>query len=113
MSEEFAATVTVKVRPEKLEVFKALSSEVMDAMSKEKEFKHTWVHTLVDDPYTFFAYEGWACSLDHFMRELMNKPYRRRFEAELESMTVGERKIQIFNYVASYPGRSASEKPAG
>ena len=104
MSEGFAGTVTIKVKPEKVELFKTLAREVGDAMSQEPEFDHAWVHTLVDDPMTFFVYEAWACSLEYFMEHLRNKPYRHRFEAELDSMSVGEREIVILDYVASYPG---------
>lgn len=104
MSEGFAGYVTIKVLPEKLEQFKALATEVGDAMSKEKEFDHAWVHTLVDDPHTFFVYEAWSCSLEYFMTELRNKPYRHRFEAELDSMTTEPREIVILDNFASYPG---------
>lgn len=104
MSEGFAGTVTIKVKPEKVELFKELATEVGDAMSQEPEFKHAWVHTLADDPTTFLVYEAWSCSFEYFMEELRNKPYRHRFEAELESMTIGEREIVILDYVISYPG---------
>ena len=104
MSDGFAGIVTVKLKPEKVEQFIALATEVGDAMSKEKEFKHAWVHTLADDPTTIIVYEAWLCSYDYFMDELRNKPYRHRFESELEDMAIGERKIEILDYIISYPG---------
>lgn len=104
MSEGFAGYVMFKVKPEMLEQFKALATEVGDAMSKEPEFDHAWVHTVVDDPTRFFVYEAWSCSLEYFMKELRNKPYRHQFEAALESMTTEERNIVILDYFASYPG---------
>lgn len=104
MSDGFAAIVTIKVKPEIVDHFMALSAEVGNAMSKEKEFKHAWVHTLADDPTKFFVYEAWSCSYDYFMKELRNKPYRDRFETEIGNMAFEERKIEILNYVLSYPG---------
>lgn len=112
MSDGFAGIVTIKLKPEKVEQFKAMATEVGDAMSKEKEFKHAWVHTLADDPTTIVVYEAWSCSYDYFMAELRNKPYRHRFEAELDSMTLEARKIEILDYVLSWPGSDALVNPA-
>ena len=104
MSDGFAAIVTVKLKPEMVEHFIAIATEVGDAMSKENEFKHAWVHTLADDPTKIIVYEAWSCTYDYFMRELWNKPYRRRFEAEIGDIAFEERKIEILNYAISYPG---------
>ena len=104
MSEGFAGIVTIKLKPGKVEQFIELASEVGDAMSNEKEFKHAWVHTLADDPDTIVVYEAWSCTYDYFMSELRNKPYRSRFEAELGGLSLGERKIEILNYAIAYPG---------
>ena len=104
MSEGFAAIVTVKLKPEMVEQYIAIATEVGDAMNKEKEFKHAWVHTLADDPTTIIVYEAWSCTFEYFMKELWNKPYRGRFEAEIGNMAAVERKIEILNYAISYPG---------
>ena len=104
MSDGFAGIVTIKLKPDKVDQFIDLATEVGDAMSKEKEFKHAWVHTLADDPTTIVVYEAWSCTYDYFMKELRNKPYRSRFEAELGDMSFGERKIEILNYAINYPG---------
>lgn len=105
MSEGFAGTVTIKVKPGKVELFKTLAGEVGDAMCKEPEFAHAWVHTKADDPLTFVVYEAWSCSYEYFMEHLRNKPYRHRFESEIDSFAT-EREIVILDYVASYPGVS-------
>lgn len=104
MSSGFAAIVSVKLKPEMMERYLALASEVGEAMSQEEEFKHAWVHTLADDPTTVVVYEAWSCTIEYFMRELMTKPYRHRFEAELGDMSSVERRIEILNYAISYPG---------
>ena len=104
MSNGFAGIVTFKLKPGMVEKCMAMATEVGDAMSKEKEFRHAWVHTLADDPTTIVVYEAWSCTYEYFMKEVRNKPYRVRFEAEIGNMTIGERKIEILNYVASYPG---------
>ena len=104
MTEGFAGYVRINVKPEMLEQFKELAIEVGDAMSKEPEFEHAWVHTVAGDPHAFFVYEAWSCSLEYFYEELRNKPYRHRFEAALESMTTAEREIVILDNFAAYPG---------
>ena len=104
MNDGFAAIVTVKLKPELVEQYLTLAAEVGDAMSKEKEFKHAWVHTLVGDENTIIVYEAWSCTYDYFMKELWDKPYRNRFEAEIGNMAFEQRKIEILNYALSYPG---------
>lgn len=104
MSEGFAGIVTVRIKPGSVEHFLEVAKEVGDAMSQEKEFKHAWVHTLAEDPNTIVVYEAWSCSYEYFMRELRNKPYRSRFEAEIGNLAYGERKIEILDYVLNYPG---------
>ena len=105
MSDGFAGIVTIKLKPGKVQQFIDLATEVGDAMSKEPEFKHAWIHTQAEDPTTIVVYEAWACTYEHFMEELRNKPYRARFEAELGDMSVGERRIEILNYAVSWPGQ--------
>ena len=104
MSDGFAATVTIKFKPGKVQRYLELATKIGDAMSKEDEFKHAWIHTLAGDPDTIIIYEAWSCSYDHFMKDLVNRPYRAEFEAELGEMSVGERKIDILNYALSWPG---------
>jgi quinol monooxygenase YgiN len=104
MSDGFAGIVTVKLKPGMAEQFIAIAREVGDAMSKEKEFERAWVHTRADDPDIIVVYEAWSCTYDYFMKELRNKPYRDRFEAEIGNMATAERKIEILNYAISYPG---------
>ena len=106
MTEGFAAIVTLKARPASLDQLKARLSEIGTAMSQEQEFKHAWVHALADDPNTVLIYEAWSCSFEYFMDNLFTRPYRHDYEAELTDMLREERKIEIFNYVQSYPGRS-------
>lgn len=105
MSDGFAAIVTVKLKPEMVDRYLALATEVGDAMSREEAFKHAWVHTRLDDPTTIIVYEAWACSYEDFMRDLWNAPYRSRFETELGSMAFEDRKIEILEYAISYPGQ--------
>ena len=104
MSDGFAAIVTVKLKPEMVEKYLEVATEVGEAMSQEKEFKHTWVHTRADDPTTIVVYEAWSCSYDYFMEHLWKARYRGRFEAEIGDMAYEERRIEILNYVLSYPG---------
>lgn len=104
MSQGFAGTVTIKLKSEKVEQFRALATKAAEAMSKEQECKQVLVHTLVDDPTTFFVYEAWSCSYEYFVNELRNKPYRHELNAVLGRMTVEERKVALLDYVASYPG---------
>ena len=104
MSEGFAGIVTIKLKPEKVEQFKALAIEAADAMSKEKQFKHAWIHSQANDPMTIVVYEAWSCTYDYFVKELRIKPYRHRLNALLDSMTPEERTFAILDYVASYPG---------
>ena len=106
MTTGFAAIVTLKVKPENLEHFKARLSEIGAAMSQEKEFKHAWVHAMAEDPTTIVIYEAWNCSVEYFMNNLFKRPYRQDYEAELTYMLREERKIVIADYVQSYPGRS-------
>lgn len=105
MTEGFAAVVTLKVKPDQLDRFTARLSEIGRAMSQEKEFKHAWVLALAEDPTTITIYEAWSCDVGYFMDNLMSKPYRHDYEAELGDMLREDRKIEIFNYVQSYPGR--------
>lgn len=104
MSQGFAGIVTIRLKPESIERFKAMAIEAAEAMSKEKEFKHAWVHTVVGDPTTLFVYEAWSCSYDYFVKELRTKPYRHQLNAALDGMTPEERQFAILDYVASYPG---------
>lgn len=105
MTAGFAAIVTLKVMPGKVEKLLSRLAEIGEAMSHEKEFSHAWVHSLAEDPTTIVIYEAWLCDVDYFMNNLFTKAYRHTYEAELAEMLREERSIEIFDYVQSYPGR--------
>lgn len=104
MSDGFAGFVTMKVQADKVDQFRALAIEVADAMSKEKGFERASVHTFADDPTTFFIYEAWSCSYDHFVAEIRNRSYRLKFNELIDSMSSEDRKVALLNNVASYSG---------
>ena len=113
MDQGFAGIVTLKLRAEDIEEFKAIATEAADAMSDEKEFQHLSIYTLAGDPNTLVVFEAWSCNYEHFTNELRNKPYRNRLNAALGSMSAEERQIALLDHIASFPSRSTNSKPAG
>jgi quinol monooxygenase YgiN len=108
MKDGFAAVVRLKIKPGKVDRIKALLVEVGDAMSAETEFVHAWVHEPIDDPASLVIYEAWSCDIDYFMQNLFSKPYRKTYEEELSEALEEERRIEVLNYVKSYPKRRES-----
>ena len=103
MSEGFSGMVTMKVPPDQIARFKAMALSVAEQMSKEKGFERVLIHTLANDPTTFFIYESWFCSLDHFTTEIRNRSYRLEFNAWIDGMSAEDRQASMLDHVASYP----------
>jgi quinol monooxygenase YgiN len=105
MSDTISFVVRLPGKPETSARLRELLFGVVDAMSQEPDFVHTWVHEDADDPHTVVLYETWACSREFFLAHHLQKPYRLAYEAALPDLLAGARTIDFLRVIAAYPGK--------
>lgn len=99
--------VYLPTRPEARQQMRDMMFAVLDAMSKEPDFVHTWAHEDMNDPDLLINYETWACSREDFIERHLKKPYRQAYEAALPAMLSGGRRIVFLKNLRGYPSACA------
>lgn len=102
--ESVSFVVYLPTRPEARQKMREMMFAVLDAMSKEPDFVHTWAHEDMNDADMLINYETWACSREVFIEKHLKKPYRQAYEAALPGLLSGERRIVFLKNLRAYPG---------
>lgn len=90
-----AVTVSLRVRPDRVEEFLSLLTPVLDAMRHEPTFVNAALHRDPEDPAHFMVYETWADRGD-LVEVQMRRPYRAAYEARLPELLRDPRRAQVW-----------------
>lgn len=102
MKQTTAFIVRLPGKPEHAAELEQRLLPILDAMSREPDFLHTWLHRAADDPDTLVLYEVWACSREEFLARHLAKPYRQDYEAALPRLLRQPRTIEFLDPSRSY-----------
>lgn len=94
-SAPLAVTVSLRVRPDRVEEFLRLLTPVLDAMRHEPTFVNAVLHRDPEDPAHFMIYETWADRRD-LVEVQMRRPYRAAYEARLPELLREPRRPQVW-----------------
>lgn len=89
-------SVTLRVRPDKVEEFLGLLHPVLDAMRHEPSFINAALHRDPEDPTSFMLYETWADRED-LLQVQMHRPYRTAYEAALPGLLQSPREAVVWD----------------
>jgi quinol monooxygenase YgiN len=95
MTSELVFYVKLYVKPDRIDEWLRSAETIIDAMSREEAFIACHLHRDSEDPCLFTLYERWAepsvqAWLDHQM-----KPYRKEYDARLETLLQRPREAQV------------------
>lgn len=88
-------SVTLRIRPDKVEAFLGLLHPVLDAMRHEPSFINAALHRDPEDPTSFMLYETWADRED-LLQVQMHRPYRTAYEAALPGLLRSPREVGVW-----------------
>lgn len=87
--------VKCRVKPDRIDDWRAAVYEVIDAMSHEDSFVACYLHRDTQDPTLFTLYERWdEPSVESFVKNQM-KPYRKAYDAKLPELLQQPRETSI------------------
>ena len=87
--------VTLHVKPDCIQEWKQAFHSIVEEMSRETAFVSCYLHQDASDKSLFTLYERWAeLSVEAFVQNQM-KPYRVKYDSELERLLQRPREAQI------------------
>ena len=95
MTRELAFFVKLYVKPDRVDEWLRCAESIIDSMSREDAFIACYLHRDSEDPCLFTLYERWAePSVQAWLKHQM-KPYRKAYEAKLETLLQRPREAQV------------------
>lgn len=104
--------VKLQVKPDRIDEWRRAFDTILGHMSKEDAFVSCYLHQDASDDTAFTLYERWAePSVEAFLAN-QAKPYRREYDAMLDSLLQRPREAQVLRPLGRWE-RDASPAPAG
>lgn len=97
--------VKLCVRPDRVERWLQAVREIIEAMQHEDTFVSCELNQDTQHPHHFTLYERWAEPDVATFVQNQSRPYRQRYDRELEELLERPREPQILRPLARWPGR--------
>jgi quinol monooxygenase YgiN len=94
-NEPFAAIVTIHVKPDCVQEFKRILSDVADAVRGEPTLVSNVAHQDPEDPSRFMLWEIWSDQRDFFEVQMLRE-YREPYESRLPELLAEPREVRIW-----------------
>lgn len=93
--EPFVAVVTIHVKPDCIEEFLRILSQVADAVRGEPTLISNVAHQDPEDPTKFMLWEIWSDQKDFFEVQML-RDYRKPYEERLVDLLAEPREVKIW-----------------
>jgi quinol monooxygenase YgiN len=103
MADRVTFLVELEAKPDSRETFERLLLDVLDHVSREKDFELCHVHRSQDNPNLLVLHETWSCSRQYFLEHYLKAPYKKEYEEAVPWLLARPMSIQFLNAVVSIP----------